>query len=643
MNLFELFVKLGVDDQASDKLKNISSKLGNGLKTAAKVGVAAVGAASTAIVALGKIGLEYNSQMEQYTTNFNTMLGSQEAAVKKVEELKKFAASTPLSMDDLAKGTQTLLAFGVESENSTKILRQLGDIALGDADKMQRLSTAFGKATAAGKVTGDTVQQMIDAGWNPLIQISKAAGETMEETQKRMSEGAISVEELQAAMEAVTSGTGQFAGGMEAASHTTQGLISTLKDNAKALVGDVFMPISEGLLGEVLPSAIEAVSSLTTAFKENGISGMIEAAGEIVGELLAGIATNAPSLIESGADLLISIADGLVSEDNAESLAEAALNIIETLSRKLVEFAGVLGKAAFELVGALGDELAERIPGLSFVFENLEAVVIGVATALATLKVTMAMSALIDGLTKAWQAYKTANEGATVAQWLMNAAMNANPIVLIVTLIAGLVAAIITLWNTNEGFRNAVIKAWESIKSAADKIFSSVVNFFKDTIPNAIKNLVSSALTWGKDLIDNFVNGIKSKISAVTSAVSSVANKVKRFLGFSEPEEGPLSNFHTYAPDMMNLFAKGIRDNEDVITDQIEKSFDFGERTIKFGAEYGDGFGTASVAGATSVGTSIGNVTINIDGAKYSDESSLAEAIADALQNMTDRRAAVYA
>ena len=199
MNLFELFVKIGVDDQASDKISSLSSKLGSGLATAAKVGTAAVGAASTAIVALGKIGLEYNSQMEQYTTNFATMLGSQEAAVQKVQELKEFAASTPLSMDDLAQGTQTLLAFGVESKNSTKILKQLGDISLGDADKMKRLATAFGKATASGKVTGDTVQQMIDAGWNPLIQISQSAGETMEETQKRMSAGAISVEELQQA------------------------------------------------------------------------------------------------------------------------------------------------------------------------------------------------------------------------------------------------------------------------------------------------------------------------------------------------------------------------------------------------------------------------------------------------------------
>ena len=362
MNLFELFVKIGVDDQASDKISSLSSKLGSGLATAAKVGAAAVGAASTAIVALGKIGLEYNSQMEQYTTNFTTMLGSQEAAVQKVDELKKFAASTPLSMDDLAKGTQTLLAFGVESENSTGILRQLGDIALGDADKMQRLSTAFGKATAAGKVTGDTVQQMIDAGWNPLIQISKAAGETMEETQKRMSAGAVSVEELQAAMEAVTSGTGQFAGGMEAASHTTQGLISTLQDNARALVGEVFQPISDGLLGEVLPGAIEAISGLTTAFRENGISGMIEAAGGIVGSAIGEFTNALPQFVSTAVEIVKSLVTGI--KDNLPQIAEGAVTTVETLADGIIDMLPSIIETGLKLIVALANSLITHLPQL---------------------------------------------------------------------------------------------------------------------------------------------------------------------------------------------------------------------------------------------------------------------------------------
>ena len=370
MNVFDLYAKIALDtgdyekglEDASGKTSSFADKLKTGLATAAKVGAAAIGAASTAIVALGKIGLDYNSQMEQYTTNFTTMLGSQEAAVQKVQELKEFAASTPLSMDDLAKGTQTLLAFGVESENSTGILRQLGDIALGDADKMQRLSTAFGKATAAGKVTGDTVQQMIDAGWNPLIQISQAAGETMEETQKRMSAGAISVEELQAAMEAVTTGTGQFAGGMEAASHTTQGLISTLQDNARALVGEVFQPISDGLLGQVLPGAIEAISSLTTAFRENGISGMIEAAGGIVGSAIGEFTNALPQFVNTAVEIVKSLVTGI--KGNLPLIAEGAVTTVETLADGIIDMLPDIIETGLKLIVALANSLITHLPQL---------------------------------------------------------------------------------------------------------------------------------------------------------------------------------------------------------------------------------------------------------------------------------------
>ena len=370
MNLFDLYCKISIDDSGVetgiDKAKQsmssastlISAKavaIGNAMYDMGKQGIKAV-------TNLAKIGLDYNSQMEQYTTNFTTMLGSQESAVQKVEELKNFAASTPLSMDDLAKGTQTLLAFGVESENSTGILRQLGDIALGDADKMQRLSTAFGKATAAGKLSGEVVQQMIDAGWNPLIQISQAAGETMEETQKRMSAGAISAEELQAAMEAVTTGTGQFAGGMEAASHTTQGLISTLQDNARALVGEVFQPISDGLLGEVLPGAIESISSLTTAFRENGISGMIEAAGGIVGSAIGEFTNALPQFVSTAVEIVKSLVNGI--KDNLPQIAEGAITTVETLADGIVDMLPDIIETGLKLIVALANSLITHIPQL---------------------------------------------------------------------------------------------------------------------------------------------------------------------------------------------------------------------------------------------------------------------------------------
>ena len=140
--------------------------------------------------------------------------------------------------------------------------------------------------------------------------------------------------------------------------------------------------------------------------------------------------------------------------------------------------------------------------------------------------------------------------------------------------------------------------------SLAGKIYDAGASLV-DKVKSAIMEKVNAAKQWGKDLIDNFVGGIKSKISAVINAVSGVASTVKSFLGFSEPEKGPLSNFHTYAPDMMNLFIQGIRDNEKKLTDQIEKTFDFGERTITAGISYGSygdgGFSRVNGYGADQV------------------------------------------
>lgn len=96
-----------------------------------------------------------------------------------------------------------------------------------------------------------------------------------------------------------------------------------------------------------------------------------------------------------------------------------------------------------------------------------------------------------------------------------------------------------------------------------------------DTIKDAIHEKIEAAKDWGKDLIQNFLDGITAKWQALKDGVAKVANTVKDFLGFSEPEKGPLSDFHTYAPDMMDLFIQGIKDGTGRLQDQIAKSFAF--------------------------------------------------------------------
>ena len=151
---------------------------------------------------------------------------------------------------------------------------------------------------------------------------------------------------------------------------------------------------------------------------------------------------------------------------------------------------------------------------------------------------------------------KKATEGMTLAQAALNAVMNANPIAIVVTVIAGLVAALVTAYHTSDTFRAKVDAAFTKVKDAIIR----AIDWIKEAV-QWLKDLPGNALKWGKDMIDNFVQGIKNKINAVGDAVKSVANKVKSFLGFSEPDEGPLSNFHTYGPDMMELYAEGINKN----------------------------------------------------------------------------------
>jgi phage-related protein len=98
-----------------------------------------------------------------------------------------------------------------------------------------------------------------------------------------------------------------------------------------------------------------------------------------------------------------------------------------------------------------------------------------------------------------------------------------------------------------------------------------IINFVKDGIHQKIQD----AKKWGSDLIQNFLDGIMAKWNALKDTVSNVANTVKGFLGFSEPEYGPLSDFHTYAPDMMNLFMQGIKDNEKALQNTVAGAFDF--------------------------------------------------------------------
>lgn len=130
--------------------------------------------------------------------------------------------------------------------------------------------------------------------------------------------------------------------------------------------------------------------------------------------------------------------------------------------------------------------------------------------------------------------------------------------------------------NAFSGVGDWFSNVFQSAKDGVTNIWNDIGDYFSglwEDIKNAFD--LSEALEWGSDLIDNFVQGIKNAWGDITGVLEDLAQLVKDFIGFSEPKKGPLSNFHTYAPDMMNLFAKGVKDNKKMLIDTVADAFDF--------------------------------------------------------------------
>lgn len=324
------------------------SKLGGIAKKGAGVAVAAVGAVTAALGAGVVAGVKYNASIESYQTSFGVMTGSAEKAAEVIDKLKKVGAETPFELPDLADTTQLLMNYGFSADEAMDKMMMLGDISQGSAEKMSRIATAYGQMSSAGKVSLEDVKQMIEAGFNPLQEISESTGESMASLYDRISNGTISVDEITASMQRATSEGGKYFQSMEKQSQTFSGLISTLKDNAQQLLGEVVKPISDGLTESLLPAAISAIEQLTQGFEENGVSGMIQAAGNIVNGLFTGMMENAPLLISTGMELLNQFLLGIATWIPAlltkgfEIVTQLALGILQNLPQLITQGAEVI-------------------------------------------------------------------------------------------------------------------------------------------------------------------------------------------------------------------------------------------------------------------------------------------------------------
>lgn len=322
-----------------------------------------------------------------------------------------------------------------------------------------------------------------------------------------------------------------------------------------------------------ISSYSDIVDAIHVVQTEMGITGTTaaEAASTISGSIASAKA--------AWTNLLVGIAD-----ENAD-MSQLVMDFVEsamTAAGNIVPRIGVI-------LSTLGQLIIEYLPVMA---ENASNMILSFA----------------DGLTESDSTSKVVESGIKILTTLITAILSMIPTLIEAApqIIKAFVGAI---WDN----RGLIAQSGMDIMQALGEGIAAFNKFIIDTIKNYVVEPISSkiqelpemALQWGKDLISNFVDGIKSKFGALGDAVGSAAGMVKDFLGFSEPKKGPLSNFHTYAPDMMKLFAQGIKDNEKVVTGQIAKSFNFETTTVGFESS-GVGMSSAGIVNGINSGRNSG-------------------------------------
>ena len=344
------------------------------------------------------------------------------------------------------------------------------------------------------------------------------------------------------------------------------------------MAGDIIEELLKGLLeatGDGESTIMEVINTILGVFEENYMM-FINVGLRILNNIIDGITNSLPDLLYYAQEILLWFANAIIS--NLPFLMDSAFQLILTLAQGIAQALPELIPKAIEAIITFVTSLIDNV---DLLVDGAIALVTGLAEGIinalpiliekAPEIVIKLVAAIIENAPKILEA------AVQLIIMLANGIIQAIPKA--VTALADLIQQLFTLLR--QKLPEFLARGKEIIQKLADGIrnikatAASAMSDVMSAIKNKVTEWFSQAKAWGKDLIDNFVQGIKENIGKVVEQAKALGQTVKDYIGFSEPEKGPLSNFHTFAPDMMELFAKGIKDNTDIITDQIEKSFNF--------------------------------------------------------------------
>lgn len=413
---------------ANNQAKNLESSLGGVQSMALKLG-AAFGI-SLGIGEIFKLGMD----VEQTRIQFDVLLGSQEKSIELREKMTKYANTTPYEKGDIMDAAKMMLSFGITQESIMPNMKMIGDIAMGNKDKLNSLTLAFSQVSSAGKLQGQDMLQMINSGFNPLQEMVKMTGKSMATLRKEMENGQISSQMVAEAFKHATSEGGLFFGMTDKIGQTAMGKLSTLIDSLK----------------------------------------------------------------EKMLILYDAVADPFMQ---AIDMASAGLDILGSFLQSTIGFI---------------KEHATMIGFLAGTYVTYKGIMLTVMLAEKAHLAIKAASLVVSELMLGWDLARASGLGIlTSAQWALNVAMNANPIGLIITGVAALIAGVIALSAHFGGFGNMLKAVWEIAKVVA----SGIANVFK-----SLGEVILGVLTLNPKMIASGLQGVVGSVKNAATEIATIWN-----------------------------------------------------------------------------------------------------------------------
>ncbi|MCQ2313273.1 MAG: tape measure protein [Paludibacteraceae bacterium] len=260
--LGKLNISSAKTEKLFDRLNNSSFKLNNILQASRTV----FGAVKQGLDKVVDIGSESELQKMNLQTLFH---GNAEAAQEMYDKIAEYGKVTPYDKAGLIDAQKTMMSFGISGDKAFESLKRIGDIAMGDKQKMQSLTLAFSQVSSAGKLSGQDLLQMINAGFNPLQAISEKTGKSMATLKEEMAKGQISVQMVEQAFIDATSKGGLFYNAIDTASQTTAGKIASMKDSIDEMLATLFVKLKPYIDNAVIwaTNAIDRVVPVLSKLK----------------------------------------------------------------------------------------------------------------------------------------------------------------------------------------------------------------------------------------------------------------------------------------------------------------------------------------------------------------------------------------